>query len=47
VIPRISVLCSLALLAASGIFGHELGAIRTFVAFHKDGSFAVELRRGS
>ena len=22
---------------------HELGTLRTFVAFHKDGSFAVEL----
>jgi hydrogenase/urease accessory protein HupE len=43
VIPRISVFGSLAFLAATAVLPHELGTVRTFVAFHMDGTFAVEL----
>src|SRR5512132_4196016 len=34
---------ALILFASATAFAHELGTIRTFVNFHKDGTFAVEL----
>jgi hypothetical protein len=43
VIPRISVLGALVFLTATAVLPHELGAIGTFVTFHRDGTFIVEL----
>jgi hydrogenase/urease accessory protein HupE len=43
VIPRISVLGALVFLTATAVLPHELGAIGTFVTFHRDGTFVVEL----
>jgi hypothetical protein len=43
VIRRISLFCLVACLIAAAAPAHELGTIRTFITFHKDGALDVEL----